>query len=420
VLIRANAIVLSVCLLAGVTAAQAQNAAFTETLRKNRAAISVKEGKLDGPGVEMLRPALAEAHFVALGEDHGIAQIPEFGGALCTELAPKGFHHLTLEIGPAAAPELEKFARGGDGVKELAVFGKKYPETIAFYSWKEEFAMLQQCEKAAVPGAMTLWGVDQEFMGSTGFLLGKILGTNPGPEAKVAVEALLKENDEAHVAAAKSGNPWDLTMTAAKQEEIEHARALLAKQGNGEAQKLFESLLVSREIYLKNKAADYYNSNRQRALLMKKNFVGPFAAELQKGGAPPKVLFKFGAWHMYRGLNPMHSSELGNLAGEFAEAHGLKSVHILIAGVKGQQLHFVGIGRLPEPAPLDLTEDKGAAFCKPLFDNQLTGSWTLYDLRALRSDFSKYGEIDAGLERIIFGYDFVVLIPDPRASHPVE
>ncbi|HXY25155.1 MAG TPA: hypothetical protein VEI73_10935 [Candidatus Acidoferrum sp.] len=416
--IRVTAAFLAVCAFTNL--AKAQNAEFTETMQKNCAGIGVKDGKLSGPGAEMLRPAMAEAQFVLLGEDHGIAQIPDFGAALCAELAPHGFNHLALEIGPYAALELEKFARGAEGAKQFAEFGKQYSGTIAFYNWREEFAMLQQCEKAA-PQGMKIWGVDQELMGSTRFLLEKILATNPGQEAKTAIQSLLKENDEDYAAAVKSGSPWDLLMIAGKQEELDHARDLLAKQGNGEAQKLFESLLVSREIYLKNKTADYYNSNRQRALLMKANFVAPFSAEFQQKGAPPKVLFKFGGLHMFRGINPLHSSELGNLAGEFAEAHGFKSTHILILGVKGEQLHFAGIGKPSQPGPMDLTDkDSDFLFLKPLFDAQVAGSWTLYDLRALRTNFSKYGKIDPEFERVIFGYDFIVLIPDPKASHDLE
>ena len=422
--IGVRVVVLAICvwMTGTIGVALAQNAEFTETLQKNRAGIGVKDGKLSGPGAETLRQALAEAHFVLLGEDHGIAQIPDFGAALCVELAPHGFNHLTLEIGPNVAPEVEKFARSADGAKALAEFLRKYPETVAFYNWREEFAMLHQCEKAAGPSGMKIWGVDQEFMGASGMLLDKILATNPGPEAKIAIRALQKENGEARAAAVKSGHPWDLLMVGAKQEELDHARELLARQGNSEAQKLFAALLTSREIYLKNKAADYYNSNRQRALLMKANFVAPFAAEFQQSGMPPKVLFKFGGLHMFRGMNPLHSSELGNLAGEFAEAHGLKSVHIMILGVKGEELHFAGIGKPSQPAPIDLAGDKDSDFLyfKPLFDNQVAGSWTLYDLRALRTNFSKFGKIDPELERVIFGYDFVVLIPDPKPSHDLE
>jgi len=402
--------------------AAAQNDAFVDVLKKNRSSISVQDGKLAGPTADVLRSALAEAQFVAFGEDHGIRQIPAFAAALCAELAPHGFHHMALEIGPDVAPDLEKFARASDGAAQLAEFLKKYPETIAFYDWQEEFTMLQQCQKAAAPGHMAIWGLDQEFMGSGGFLFERILATNPGPDAKLAVETLLKENKEARAAAAKTGNPGDLFMMTAKQDELNRTRDLLKKQAKPEAQRLFEDFLVSREIYQKNMSGDYYSSNRQRALLMKKNFSEPFAASPRYDGVLPKVFFKFGAYHMFRGMNPLHSSEIGNLVGEAAEANQFKSVHILAVGVKGEQLHFAGIGKPPEAAPLDLAGDKDSPFLsfKPLFDLQVANSWTLYDLRSLRDGFSKYGKIDAELERVIFGYDFVLLIPDPKASHPIQ
>ena len=89
---------------------------------------------------------------------------------------------------------------------------------------------------------------------------------------------------------------------------------------------------------------------------------------------------------MFRGINPLHSSEVGNLISEAAEANQFKSVHILIAGVTGEQLHSVGIGKPAEAAALDLAGDKDSRFLffKPLFDTQVENSWTLYDLRALR------------------------------------
>lgn len=418
---RLCAVILSVC-ACPAAAAWAQNAPFLEAVQKNRAGMSVKDGKLSGPAADVLRSALADAQFVLMGEDHGITQIPQFGAALCADLAPRGFHHMALEVGPNTAPELEKFARSADGSKQLSEFVKKYPESVPFYNWREEFAMLQECERSGGSEGMTFWGVDQEFMGASGFLLDKILATNPGPEVASAILPLQKENGEARAQAVKSGNPWDLFMTSAKLEELEHVGDLLAKPGNAEAQQILAALLVSRDVYLKNKAADYYNSNRQRALLMKHNFAAPFSQAMQHGPVPPKVLFKFGGMHMFRGLNPLHSSELGNLAGEFAEAHGLKSVHILIFGVKGRQARFAGIGKPSQAALFDNTSEKESEFpfLKPLFENQVAGSWTIYDLRALRTGFSQFGKIDPELERIIFGYDFVVLVPEATASHDIE
>jgi len=410
---------MGVLLGAGVGAAQ--NTKFEEEIRQNRFVIVLREGKLAGPGGDVLRAAMANAQFVLLGEDHGIQQIPAFSSGVCAELGSRGFHIMTIETGTYVTPEIEKFVRVADGAKRLAAFDKKYVGSIAFYDFREEFEMLADCQKAAGPEGITLWGIDQELMGASGFLMEKILTTNPGPAAKVAIEALLKENDDDLAVAMKSGSPMEVFMMKAKQEPLDEARDLLRKEGNAEAQQLFEALLVSREIYQKNMTGSFYSSNRQRAQLMKKNFVAQLGPAMTKSG-PPKVLFKFGGWHMYRGMNPIHSSEIGNLANEFAEAHNMKTVSILILGVKGQQLRFSGIGKPFKPAPLELMKDKNSEFyfMAPFISNSVENQWTLFDLRALRSKLGSFGKLDPEIERLTFGMDFVVLIPDPRPSHQIE
>src|SRR5262249_16690383 len=156
---------------------------------------------------DVLRAAMADAQFVLLGEDHGIRQIPAFAAGICNELGPRGFHTMTLETGPAITPELERMTRATDGVRQLAEFDKKYRFSLAFYTWREEFEMLASCQKAAGPQGMSLWGIDQELMGASGFLLDKILATRPGLTAKAAIEGLVRENAEDYAEAAQTGNP---------------------------------------------------------------------------------------------------------------------------------------------------------------------------------------------------------------------
>jgi hypothetical protein len=162
-----------------------------------------------------------------------------------------------------------------------------------------------------------------------------------------------------------------------------------------------------------------YASNRDRAQLMKTQFFGALSAAAAKDKAMPKVLVKTGAWHEYRGLNPLHSSELGNLIAEAAEAHQVKAVNVLVLGVKGKQLAVQAPGK-DAPVALDLTaKDSPYAFLTPFFAAQTKGSWTLFDLRALRPRFDRYGALDKEMERLVFGYDFLVLVADPRPEHPL-
>jgi hypothetical protein len=165
-----------------------------------------------------------------------------------------------------------------------------------------------------------------------------------------------------------------------------------------------------------------FDSNRQRALLMKRNFVRDYDLASDDEPDPPKVIFKFGAYHMFKGFNSLHNNDLGNLVTELADAHRSKSVHILIMGVKGKQLHFAGIGRPPQPAEFNIAEDKDSdfLFLKPMFEKVGSEGMTLFDLRAFRKKFSALGTVDPEMERLIFGYDFLVLIPNAVPSTPIQ
>lgn len=258
-------------------------------------------------------------------------------------------------------------------------------------------------------------------MGDATYILARISEMKLSAEARKAIEQLIEEDKAARQAAEKSGNPMDLFLMTAKQAELDQVKDLLRRKGPSEAQSLYDSLLTSRDIYAKFMSGAGYASNRERAMLMKKLFRTDYIEAQARDAAPPKVLFKFGAYHLGRGMNGLHSSEIGDYVSELAEGRGQKSVHIMILGVKGTQSAFAGIGKPYAEVPLDLAGDAHSPliWAKPLYDNLLEKSWTLFDTRSLREKFSSFSGVDPELERMIFAYDYVILIPDPTASHPL-
>lgn len=408
----------------GQDSAKAQQEAkekFLEQMNKSKYALTLANGKVLGLGMNTLSDAMADAQFVLIGEDHGIAEIPQFMGSVFEMLAPRGFHTLAIETGPYVTGALHKFASKPDGAAQMSEFVKKYPFPVAFYNWQEEFAFLQRCARAEKDGKISLWGLDQELMGSSGYLLAQISEEKLGPDAKAMADRMVKEEEAAYAAASKTGDPGRLFMMTAKDADLKAFGDLLKTQGTAAAQEMLASLEESREIYKKFMANEGYASNRERAQLMKQNFKTRYLAASDPEPLP-KVMFKFGGYHMYRGLNSLHSSEIGNMVAELAEWNGTKSVHILIFGVKGEEAAFAGIGKPSAVAPLDLKADTRGdfGFLAPMLDNMLKDSWTMYDLRALRAHFGSYGAVSGEIERMIFGYDFLVLIPNTTASHDLQ
>jgi hypothetical protein len=353
---------------------------FIAKLLQNRYALSVRSGRLSGAGAQALQSAIAQSRFVLLGEDPGVAQAPEFWAAVCNAAGPKGFHTMAVEEGLLVAAELEGWARRPDGLAHLVAFEKMFPESINVYNAREEFDMLQQCARVA-QSEFRLWGLNQEALGAAGLILSRVLTSRIGKEARSAMQQLLQKNDEAYRRAVQSGRIFDLFMIAADDKELAGGAALLLKDGSLEARSLFGSLVESHEIN-RTSPADYGNA-RRRERLMKTLFAANYMRAASTAAAPLKVLLKLGAYHVYRGLNPVHGSGIGNYIAEFAEGQGAQSLHIRLMAVKGSQPIHPRVGQAAQLRPFNLEDEPGSRYLQSMFSNLLRSDWTMFDLRPL-------------------------------------
>ena len=141
---------------------------------------------------------------------------------------------------------------------------------------------------------------------------------------------------------------------------------------------------------------------------MKRNFLAGYEAASGQS-KPPRVLLKFGDWHMYKGINPLHERDLGNFVAEFADGRNARSLHIMVLGAKGTHALFGGYDRPLRLEPFVMDQDEDYRWMKPAVGAQKAGSWTLYDLRKLRF---KHLDLDTDWERVVYGYDLLVVIPE--------
>lgn len=277
--------------------------------------------------------------------------------------------------------------------------------------------MLQECARAA-HGEFHLWGVSQEAPGAAGLILSRVLASRIGGEAHTAIQQLLQKNDEADRAAVQSGRLSDLFLIAADDNELARATALLQQGGSREAQSLFWSLVESHEIN-RTSPADYGNA-RRRERLMKTLFAANYA-RAATAALPPKVLLKFGGYHVYRGLNPVHGSGIGNYVAEFAEAQGAQSLLIHLVPVKGSAPIFPRVGQPAQLRPFNHEDEPGYRYLQTLFSNRLPTDWTMFDLRPLRHDFNALvGAANPDLATLVFGVDILVMVPEGTPSSEIR
>jgi hypothetical protein len=393
---------------------------FDAAVAKQRVALSFDGGIFGGPGAAVIQKAVDGAQYVMIGEDHGIAEIPSFSTALCRTIAPQGFDTVAVETGPSTAKVLSAALASSDPVETVAAYDVQHPFSIAFYDFDEEFAFLRSCRDAMGPSRFALWGLDQELMGSSGALLATTAAAIPAQQSAATAELKqLTAQDAADFAKAmKSGDPSDMSMVNLDQRDLTALSSQLAAAGVDVT--ALNELTVSGRIYREDMAGQG-QSELDRVQLQRDHFIAADRAAFAASGTHPKVLLKMGAYHLFEGTSMLGDRELGNFLVEYAALLGKHALNVMVLGVKGQQLAFAGMGHPYAPVPLDLLHDKRAdfGFLRPFFVG-LGTTPVLYDLRALRGPFAKSGVQNVNLERVVDGYDLLVVIPVPHASHQVS
>jgi hypothetical protein len=391
---------------------------FIAKVLQSRYALSVRNGQLSGSGAHVLQSAIVQSRFVLLGEDHGLRQTPELLAAVCNAAGPERFQTMAIEEGPLAAAALESWARQRDGLARLAAFERTFPESINVYNSREEFEMLQQCARAA-QGELHLWGLSQEALGAGGLILSRILESRLAEPARPAMRQLLQKNDDAYRKALQSGRITDLFMLSADDRELAHGAAVLQRDGSPAARSLFASLIESHEINRVSPAD--YNNARRRERLMKTRLAADYAQAARTATTLPRVLLKFGAYHIYRGLNPVRGAGIGNYVAEFAEGQGAQSLHIRLMAVKGSHPIHPRVGQPVQLRPFNVEEDPRSHYLQPMLSNRLQSDWTLFDLRPLRHDFNALpGPTTPDLATLVFGVDMLVMVPEGTPSTEIR
>ncbi len=399
--------------------AQSPPPTIEETLRGARTSLVLDQHGFGGDSAAVLEKATGEARFVLVGEDHFTREIPQFTAAVCDLLAPQGLFALATEASPQAAAFVGATLAATARPAQLAALLKKYPDSVAFLNSASEndlAAHAAQVVRAAHGPDFQLWGLDQEFLGSAGWLLDQILATHPGPAATTALRRLQTEEQKATTQARESGDPSKLFLFTAPAAALEETATLLRKEGNPIANTLFRALVESREIYLKD-AEGSPDANAQRARLLKRNFRQRLEAATAVG-QQGKVLVKLGDWHLYKGFNPLNQRDLGNYVAELADGRGETSLHICVLGAKGAHRLYGGYTRPLRVEPFVLGEDPDYRWLKPALDNQVKDGWTLFDLRRLRA--KALASTDPAMSRLINGYDLLIIIPKLTPADPIE
>ncbi|HUZ03967.1 MAG TPA: hypothetical protein VMU62_01320, partial [Acidobacteriaceae bacterium] len=295
-----------------------------------------------------------------------------------------------------------------------------FPWSVAFLNVQQENDFVENCFETTPGRNLAIWGLDQDFIGSTGWTLERMLQTSPGPQSLAAIHVMQHDEQAAEMEAVKTGNVAKLYLFTSTDAQMQNAAAAILADGTPATQKMFQGMEHSRKVY-QLQQTDPSTANLLRITLLDQAFLANYHA----ASRPPssqRILAKFGDTHMYRGMNEMHQLNLGDFLAELADGEGTNSLHILVLGVEGEHVMYGPYGKPPVHFQAVTDQDKSYRWLKTAVDARSEvapdGPWTLYDLRQLR--YRRLEGLTPDWERVIYGYDFLVLIPRLTPAHLLQ
>lgn len=391
----------ALALLTLVQSAQAAPATF---------ALTVTDGKMGGPGAEILRAELPKAQFILYGEDHGFADSPIVLRAIAHEARPFGFKYHAVEVGPVSMATIRGALKkdGIDGVHKLV---DETPLGFPFLSLKDDALLASDYLGEDAKGTPYLWGLDQEFIGSPGLHLRRLVAIAPNDAARAAAQKLLTAEQDA----AAKGDQGNFLLVHGSDADFD---ALAAQfKGSAEALNIIAEMKESAAVYQLWMNDHNYENNARRARLLAKNFLADYHAAADP---QPKVIFKMGAEHTGLGTTTINTVDLGTLASKIAQANGKTALRILFLPTGGQNLTFAP--KPGNPTSVETYDDPDTRkFFADIGVNSATLSktgWTVIPLEPVRQALDNKGlEKLSGLSRfMVLGFDYVITTPDAKPA----
>lgn len=407
---------LAAVLAALAAAPLAAQDSLTALLRANAHVMQAEpDGRLSGPGAELLVAAGRDAQFFLIGEEHGVAEVPRVTAGLFRELAPAGYRHLAIETGEMLASALNRQVLADTTGAAYAGFLRDHFPGAPFYSWREDAALLREAVRAAGGRDDVLWGLDYDIVADR-YALRRLRELAPNDRARALADSVIAVADTALARALATPNPGLLMMFGGPDDVYAPLRQAYAPQPGSEADRILRLMEDTRRVNGYWARGQGYRSNEERARLNKRQLMRYLDEATARDGRMPKVMMKFGSSHMVRGRSFTQVFDLGTLASELADVNGSRSFGVLMLGGAGTS-HAVVDPRVfrSMEVPVEVP-----AWAQPFYDAADPRRWTVIDLRPLRARIPRLGALPDQTRQVLYGFDAVVILSGSGPQHDLE
>lgn len=379
---------------------------------QNRHRLDFADGRFSGPGWEFLVAEGSKARAFLLGEEHGVAENPMLAAALFDALRPSGYEVMAIETSPMMAQEMDRAARDGvDGLRRL--FADPGAQA-AFYGMREEADMLAAVTAGAPADRAVLWGLDYD-VGADRLAIRKLKAMSKPSAAETALAALEAASSASWAQYEATRGPqhiFNFSGDPALVRAVRDAWPDAPEEAAWLLEVMEETLAANRDFA----AGRNHASNQRRNDLNKRNLLR-YVRAARAEGRDPRMMMKFGASHMVRGLSSTETYDLGSLVPEMAFLEGGTTFHLLVLAGSGRQTaSFDPSAWTYRPGPPRNTYAYGL---DPVAGQAFADAFTIIDLRPLRGLVTGGGRsasLNRELVRAIHGFDAVAVLSGSNPS----
>ncbi|MEM7375320.1 MAG: hypothetical protein AAF587_42385 [Bacteroidota bacterium] len=366
----------------------------------------IEDDALAGDAAKLLGAAIRGHQFILIGEQHGIVEVGQFTRALFKEAAANGFGYLAIETDPFIAQKLESLV--DEDIDKLKNFNQELPYSIPFYLNEEDFAFLHTAKTKSKAKEQVFWGLDHVGGAAPRYLMTQLAANAPNEEARLLAESYLETGKTGILEFVQKMNFQAALMWQLTDEDYQKLYDAFGTDPASEAYQMISGIRKAKEIYSHWFEGRGYDNNYVRSQLMKENFTNYYRAAYERDGKEPQVVFKFGAYHMYRGLTPTRIYDIGNTVSEWANVNGKQSLHIYVQGIKGVANSFLGGNQA-----FDNTDDIDPSILAALGDRVTGSKLTLIDFRPLRK--LRLKGLNPEFKNLMFAFDMMILVSEAKA-----
>ena len=377
--------------------------------------IALEQGRLSGPGADLLLGTAAKAQFVGIGEEHNHRDIPAITTALFRTLHDRhGFDYFADEQDPVMMRTISAAPVRGDAGR-IRALAQRYKHGFTFIS-DQELQMLADIGAISRGRGRPIWGCEQGF-GVTHVLDRISPSARTAAARKLVAELRAESSAKEAVRDLPKGHYVATESLAPKFEELSRAFASADPDTSFIADVPRQSNLIYSYYHrsTRGELPGAYSNSAVREEYMKKVCLAEYRHAERRDARAPKLLLKFGHWHLYDGWNPNNVTSLGNFFSNMARVNGTGYTSVATFATAYQGKPVWEIDRI--------------AYLRVFRDVVPATGWRLVDLRPLREGpaFRQMRAIAdstgpnarADLHRLLYGFDFALFL-GPHAPATFE